>query len=236
MITDPIFYQADLSDNYLNEDESKHAIKVLRLNIGDSIVITNGQRVWRYATIFNPDFRKCEYQITNEIESPPLPYSIHLAIAPTKNNERTEWMVEKLVETGIDSITFFHSSNSERSKLRLDRILKKAISAMKQSGQNYLPKIDGIVSFSELIQKKEGAAEKYIAHIDENDYKTLSSSINKNSSYSILIGPEGGFSKKEIAQAKEKGYQPVSLGKNRLRTETAGLTAIINLHIINQLN
>ena len=157
---------------------------------------------------------------------------IHVAIAPTKNIDRLEWFVEKSVELGVDHISLLQCDHSERNKLNQERLVKKAISAMKQSLKYTLPAIHALQPFSSFVRSAK-ASLKFIAYVDEDISTHLKDSAPKDCDYLVLIGPEGDFSKKEIDLATAQGFKPVSLGKSRLRTETAGLAA---LHILNLIN
>jgi 16S rRNA (uracil1498-N3)-methyltransferase len=155
-------------------------------------------------------------------------------VAPTKSPDRIEWFVEKAVEVGIERISFFFGQHSERRHLKLDRLEKIAIAAMKQSLQTYLPTLDEPVSFSELL-KTGGEEQRFIAHLPDNEPPVSLAQIAKpGGQYTVLIGPEGDFSTNEIQQALSAGFQMATLGTTRLRTETAALTACQYLNFLNQ--
>lgn len=228
-----LFYQPDLPNgaHYLEEDESRHCVKVFRLSSGDSIKVTDGKGTLYTCRIAKADSKKCTFEITHQLTQAPRDYFIHVAIAPTKNSDRIEWFVEKAMELGIDQISFFQSEKSERKSINLDRIQKLAISALKQSGQLLLPILSPIQDFNAIIHLK--ADQKFIAFVDHHNPDHLKDKAAKAKHILVLIGPEGDFSTRELTLALENGFQKISLGPNRLRTETAGLAAC---HILNLLN
>ncbi|GAB3885608.1 16S rRNA (uracil(1498)-N(3))-methyltransferase [Spirosoma agri] len=227
-----LFYQAQ-PVTYLTEDDSRHAIRTLRLGVGDTIAVTDGHGNRHSAVISQVDNRRCSFRIVDTQMTAPRPFSIRICVAPTKNIDRIEWFVEKAVEIGIERISFFIGQHSERRMLKLERLEKIAVAAMKQSLQSYLPQLDEIVSFSDLI--KEGIDDqRFIAHLPEHGpVLNLAKGASPGGRYMVLIGPEGDFSEKEIQQANDAGFQMVTLGSNRLRTETAALTACQLLTFIN---
>jgi 16S rRNA (uracil1498-N3)-methyltransferase len=229
---DRFFYQPDLStdSSTLSLEESHHALRVLRMQVGDEFAITNGRGLKLIAQITGTQARKCTFTIlSQEFPSAP-PYSIHLAIAPTKNNDRLEWMLEKLTEIGIQEVTFLMCHNNERAKINRERFEKVVISAMKQSKQSWLPKLNPLTKFSEVL--KLSVQQKFIARADTSDPEHLKKLAKPNGSYLILIGPEGDFTDEETTLALEAGFSKASLGSTRLRTETAGLVASQVLHFI----
>lgn len=229
-----LFYQPLIPDgiHYLDAAESKHSAKVLRKRNGDQIHITDGKGFLYKAVITNEDVHKCAFTIQEKIESPIRPYYIHIAIAPTKNTDRLEWFIEKSIELGVDHITLIECDHNERSHLKVERLEKLAISAMKQSLKFLLPSISGPVKLSDVILNAT-ETEKFIAYVDPENNIHLKKAAVSNSSYLVLIGPEGDFSKNELALAQQNHFKKVSLGPSRLRTETAGLAAC---HILNLVN
>ncbi|NQZ75550.1 MAG: 16S rRNA (uracil(1498)-N(3))-methyltransferase [Ekhidna sp.] len=230
-----VFYQKNISkgDHFLSEEESKHCVQVLRRQKGDEIVIFDGLGSQFTAQLTEVNKKKCTFDILSEERKSPREYKIHLAIAPTKNMDRMEWMVEKLVEIGVDKITLIQTDHSERRKIRLDRLEKKAISAMKQSKNAFLPELSELTPFNDLM-KNVSHQTRLIAHVDQkNTY--ITTEIQPKTDTIILIGPEGDFSKEEITLALDSGFRPVSLGENTLRTETAGLVACCLLNSYNFL-
>lgn len=229
-----LFYQPGIAQGvlYLDPGESRHCIKVLRRGIGEKIHIVDGKGGLYHAEITNDDPKQCTFKVVGSNQSTERDYYVHIAIAPTKNMDRLEWFVEKATEIGVDEISFVICQNSERRILKTDRLEKKAIAAMKQSLKAELPKINPALNFNPFIQNVK-AGYKYIAHVDAENPKTLLGLIPPASHSCVLIGPEGDFSKEELLSANELGWTKVSLGPNRLRTETAGLVAC---HISNLVN
>lgn len=218
----------------LSEEESKHALRVLRLNSGDEVVLVDGAGGYYQARIEDPHPKKCRLQITASQQGFGLrPYQVQIAVAPTKNMDRMEWFVEKATEIGIDDIFFLQCERSERKHLNLERLDKIVVSAMKQSIKAYKPRLHEMQSFRDFLASCQ-AAQTFIAHLEEHDRKALSQ-IAVPEKCCILIGPEGDFSPKEIALAYEKGVQPVTLGISRLRTETAALVACHTLHLLQEM-
>jgi 16S rRNA (uracil1498-N3)-methyltransferase len=227
------FYQPDILKgiHHLDEDESRHAVKVLRMKVGDALHITDGFGSFYQAIMTGADPRKCMFSIVEKKSVPMRKFSISLAIAPTKNIDRTEWFVEKAVELGIEQIQFMLCQNSERKTVNMERIQKIAGSAMNQSGQAWLPACISIKPFQEVLTTS--ADQKFICHVDHQNPDQLKSLTTPGKSYFVLIGPEGDFRDEELTQAIDHGFVKVSLGHNRLRTETAALAACHTLNLIN---
>lgn len=211
----------DTTSIVLSEEESKHACRVLRLKKGDQLRLLDGVGGSYLAEIADDHPKHCDVSILEYTFEEKADQEIHIAIAPTKNNERIEWFLEKATELGITEVSLLLCSNSERKQVKEERFEKILISAMKQSQRLYLPKLNALISFKEFIQKYPQGA---LAHCFEGEKKSLSS-VLKPANYPILIGPEGDFSKEEVELAAASGYDFISLGTNRLRTETAGLYA-----------
>ncbi|WP_224998864.1 16S rRNA (uracil(1498)-N(3))-methyltransferase [Cesiribacter sp. SM1] len=232
-----VFYQPETPGHlYLTEEESKHCVRVLRHRAGDSIWVTNGKNQLFECRLTDADPAHCTFTILAEKEQPARTYRVHLAIAPTKNTDRLEWMLEKCVELGVDEVSLLVCKHSERFKINPDRLYKKAVSAMKQSLNFQMPMIHEPVHYKDFIAGP--AVENttnFIAYVDDEPRAHLMQAAAKNSNNCILIGPEGDFSKEEIEMALENGFQPVSLGPSRLRTETAGLAACHILNLLNQV-
>jgi 16S rRNA (uracil1498-N3)-methyltransferase len=231
-----LFYAPDLLTHHvLPEEELQHCIRVLRKQQGDIINITDGKGYFYKAQIINNQHDNCRLNIIETIRPPALrQINIEIAIAPTKNMERIEWFVEKATEIGIDKITFLKTCYSERKEVKMTRIRKILISAMKQSFQAVLPESEEIIDFNQFIQRPFDG-QKFIAHCHPIEKSLLSKACHKNKNVLILIGPEGDFSGEEIAESLKNGFQSISLGESRLRTETAALAACQTIHIINQL-
>jgi 16S rRNA (uracil1498-N3)-methyltransferase len=234
-----LFYQPDMTAGtaYLPEEESRHCVKVLRLQAGEEIIVVDGKGGWHVCEISRPDARRCELRVRQSLaDYGKRPYTIHLAIAPTKNADRMEWFVEKCVEIGVDEISFVITEHSERRFFKIDRLSKIAVGAMKQSLKAFLPVMNEAIHLSEFLERTKPAGQKFIAYVDEalpeGDRKRLQEVAEPNGQYCVLIGPEGDFSAREVSQAIQSGFGPVSLGGSRLRTETAGIVACHLLHII----
>ena len=233
-----LFYNPDLKESTteitFDKIESRHIVRVLRKKEGSILHITNGKGFLFDAKISFAGDKKCIADIINVQEKPkPWHYYLHIAIAPTKNNDRIEWFLEKATEIGIDEITPIICSNSERRFVKLERFEKIIQSAMKQSLKFTLPKINEPVKFTDFINKNlDGTV--CIAHCEEQEKNLLKDVINPSEKTTILIGPEGDFSSLEITKALENKITPISLGESRLRTETAALVAVQNISFINQ--
>ena len=217
-----------LDDNSItfSKEESKHIVKVLRKTEGDFLYITNGKGYLFKAEITLATTNKTIAQITETEFQEKSNLNIHLAVAPTKMNDRYEWFLEKATEIGIQEITPIICDHSERKVIKVDRYRKIIQSATKQSLRFHMPIINDSITIAEFI-KNHNNETLLIAHCEETDKKSLKDILNNNSSYNftILIGPEGDFSTKEIELAINNNYQPVTLGKTRLRTETAAVVA-----------
>lgn len=221
-----LFYAPDITDSWeLPEEEAAHSIRVLRLSVGSEIEITDGKGHFYKAEISSITGKHCYVQAKETIEQPKgWQGRMHIAIAPTKNIDRIEWMVEKAVEIGLDEITFLNCRFSERKVVKTDRIERIVVSAMKQSLKPYKTLVNELVDFKKFIARPvEGA--KYIAHCYEGEKLLLKDVLQAGENATVLIGPEGDFSPEEVELAIKAGYRPVSLGNSRLRTETAGLVA-----------
>ncbi|MEY4384699.1 MAG: rRNA ((1498)-N(3))-methyltransferase [Bacteroidota bacterium] len=232
----PVFFveNPDKSD-VLSADDSFHANKVLRLKSGDAIYILDGAGKKFKATLLVSDARKSTYSnIILEIEEKTNKNLLNLWIAPTKQMERMEWMVEKCTEMGIRSIGFFQSKNSERKEIKIQRLEKIVISAMKQSKQLFKPQLNPIISFDDLLKKLEKSFElKGFAYISENNNLTIRSFANMKQESIALIGPEGDFTPNEIIKLNSHGFKGFSLGNSILRTETAGILTCASFNLSN---
>ncbi len=231
-----IFYCRDIQAcPELSEEDSGHAVRVLRHREGDQVTVVDGQgRFYRCAiTAAHP--KHCQLQILSVEEEQHWPYRVELAIAPTKNLDRMEWWLEKATEMGLDRFIPLRTRFSERKELKTERMQRIAVSAMKQSLKATLPQIDEMTDLKAfLAQPFEG--QKFIAHcIKDAPRRLLSQEVQPGAAVRVLIGPEGDFSEEEIALALQHGYQPVSLGEQRLRTETAALASVHTVHVINEL-
>jgi len=231
-----LFYTPDLSESIytLDETESKHCIKVLRLSSGDFIYLIDGKGGFYKAQIVNPNPKKCSVEIIEtKKDVGKRNHYLHIAIAPTKNMDRMEWFLEKATEIGIDEITPVLCEHSERKVIKTDRLDKIAVSAMKQSLKAYKPIINELIHINDFFEMNfEG--EKYIAHCEENEKMLLKNAYKRGNNVAILIGPEGDFSNDEIRKAKQSGFTEISLGESRLRTETAGIVACHTINLLNE--
>jgi len=232
-----LFYNPDISEKSntfsFAKDESRHIIKVLRKKTGDTLHITNGKGYLFTAEITIADQKNCVVNIINSVFKKPTDYKLHLAVAPTKMNDRYEWFLEKATEIGITSITPIYCDHSERKKVKIDRFEKILQSAMKQSLHLYLPILNEPISFKDYINQ-DFSGDLFIAHCEETDKKSLKNEIKPNTETTILIGPEGDFSVNEIETAIKNKFIPVTLGNTRLRTETAAIVACHSVAFINE--
>lgn len=231
-----LFYNPNINENTesfsFDKEESKHIVKVMRKKGGDILHVTNGLGFLFTTEIILGSDIKCTVKIVS-FEKTPLPkYQLHLAVAPTKMNDRYEWFLEKATELGISEITPIICDHSERKFVKTDRFDKIIQSAMKQSLQVYLPKLNEPITFKDFLKTTPDGL-LLIAHCEETDKKSLKSVLKTNENITLLIGPEGDFSIKEIALALEKKYVPVSLGNTRLRTETAAIVACHSVVFLN---
>ncbi|PZD76842.1 16S rRNA (uracil(1498)-N(3))-methyltransferase [Mesonia sp. K7] len=218
---------------FFDREESKHIVKVLRKQEGDILHVTNGLGSLFVTEIILADIKKCKVKIIEIITGKPKNYRLHIAIAPTKMNDRFEWFLEKATEIGIDEITPLLCEHSERKVLKLDRAERVLQSALKQSLQYTLPKINEMLSFEEFIQQQSGE-NLFIAHCgDDHQKQFLKDVVLKNQTYTLLIGPEGDFSENEIKSALSQNFKPVSLSHTRLRTETAAIAATHTFALLN---
>jgi 16S rRNA (uracil1498-N3)-methyltransferase len=217
------FYIPDLTTDsiqILPEEESKHIVRVLRMKIGDQLLLLNGKGLIVEAEISDEHPKKCQVKVLNSKTLVREDGGVHLAIAPTKNLDRIEWLTEKIVEIGATKLSFIQTENSERVNLKRERIERIAISALKQAKHDFLLEIEDLISFKDFIKKYPTGS---IAHCIECEKKSIEEVKVSNR---ILIGPEGDFTQKEVDLALESGYEALNLGTARLRTETAGLVAV----------
>ena len=230
-----LFYTPDIAvRSELPEEEAGHCIRVLRLTEGDVISLTDGKGFFYKAEITRAHHKHCEVEIVETVQQEPLwNFGLHIAVAPTKNMDRMEWFVEKATEIGIDSITCLACRHSERKELKLPRLEKILVSAMKQSQKAILPRLEGMTPFAAFV-KQPFEGRKFIAHCEPGKKQLIKQLYQPGENALILIGPEGDFSPEEIELALQNGFEPISLGESRLRTETAALAACQTLHVLNQ--
>ncbi len=231
-----LFYNATLDSSVSQvvfpSEESRHIIKVLRKKQGDLLHITNGKGDLFEAEIVDSNPKKCKIQVVSHDRKHPNRYWLHMVVAPTKMNDRFEWFLEKATEIGVNEITPIICEQSERKVVKPDRLQKVVLSAMKQSLQTFLPRLNPAISFKDFMEQSRSDL-LFIAHCDENERTELKRVVAPDKDLTILIGPEGDFSRREITLAREKGFVPVSLGKTRLRTETAAVVACTTVALIN---
>ena len=231
-----LFYNPNL-DNSISQftfdaEESKHIVKVLRKQVGDQLQITNGKGYLFTAKILEADVKRCKASIVSSKKKHQKMHWLHMAVAPTKMNDRFEWFLEKATEIGINEITPIICEHSERKTVKIERIERVIQSAMKQSLRTYLPKLNPVIGFKDFIaQERKGLL--FIAHCRQEEKMELKRRVAPDKDVTILIGPEGDFSSEEIELAYENGFLPVSLGESRLRTETAALVACTTVNLIN---
>jgi len=231
-----VFYTPDLNSDFytLNEEESKHCSKVLRLGLGDVIHLIDGKGGLFEAEISAMNKKNVQLKILKkQLEFGKRNHHLHIAIAPTKNIDRLEWFLEKATEIGIDEITPIICDRSERKIIKEERLEKVITAAVKQSLTAYHPKLNAAISFASLM-KQQGDTEKFIAHCMEGEKPYINQLTQAHRSYLILIGPEGDFSPSELESALQNGYKPVTLGNTRLRTETAALAACFEVNYFNR--
>ena len=232
-----LFYNPNISENdtsfTFDKDESRHIAKVLRKQTGDTLHITNGNGWLFTAEITLAEQKKCIVSINSSHLEPKRNYNLHLAVAPTKMNDRYEWFLEKATEMGVETITPIICDHSERKIVKTERFEKIIQSAMKQSLQCYLPKLNAPIGFKDFINQ-DFTDQIFIAHCEETDKKSLKSQLKTATDCTILIGPEGDFSVKEIEMALQHHFIPVTLGETRLRTETAAIAACHSVAYTNE--
>ncbi|WP_293306506.1 16S rRNA (uracil(1498)-N(3))-methyltransferase [Pedobacter sp. UBA5917] len=232
-----IFYTPDITQNTytLNEEESKHCVRVLRLTVGSVVNLVDGNGGFYTAEITSDNPKKVSLNILNvEKEFHKRNHYLHIAVAPTKNIDRIEWFLEKATELGIDEITPIITDRSERRIVKEDRLNKVITSAVKQSIKAYHPKLNDAISFNDFL-KEPFDGEQLIAHcIDNGEKQYISKLVAPHQKYLILIGPEGDFTPEEVNLALNKGFKALTLGDNRLRTETAALAVCFEINYLNR--
>ncbi|WP_452222617.1 16S rRNA (uracil(1498)-N(3))-methyltransferase [Lacinutrix chionoecetis] len=232
-----LFYNPELTQDTtqfaFSKDESKHITKVLRKKTGDVMHITNGKGWLFSAEIISDNIKNCVAEIKTKSFKEKPKCHLHLAVAPTKMNDRYEWFLEKATEIGVQEITPIICEHSERKTIKPERFEKILQAAMKQSLSCYLPKLNEAMALKNFINQ-EFSGNLFIAHCEETDRKSLKQALKPNQDTTILIGPEGDFSTNEIELAISKNFKPVSLGETRLRTETAAIVACHSVAFVNE--
>lgn len=232
-----LFFSKEISpesETYtFSREESKHITRVLRKLSGDTIYITNGRGYLFTSSIIDENPNKCKVAIYRHEYHEPSPYYLHIAVAPTKLHDRFEWFLEKATEIGISEITPILCEHSERKTIKLERYNRILQSSLKQSLQYHLPKLNELTPYKEFLAKEKNSdALQLIAHCDTGDKTPLNQALAQENHITILIGPEGDFSQKEIVKASEQGFKAITLGTTRLRTETAALLACCHVSIL----
>jgi 16S rRNA (uracil1498-N3)-methyltransferase len=230
-----LFYTPDIDNAFytLNEEESLHCLRVLRLTKGDDIWLANGKGMLYKSKIIDDNKKKCTVEVVEIFKDHgKRNYSLHIAIAPTKNIDRIEWFLEKATEIGIDEITPLICEHSERKTVNMERLNRVITAAMKQSLKAYHPLLNKEKRFDDFVSSELNAS-KFIAHCGD-DTMGLKDFYQKGWNAVILIGPEGDFSEKEIARSKENGFTAINFGNNRYRTETAALVATHTIYLMNE--
>lgn len=227
-----VFYASEISEKSatLSDEESKHALRVLRKKVGDELICTDGKGQMAVGVIKDTSGKKCLIEVTRLERLAPPAYELHLVVSPTKNIARMEWLVEKCTELGLSSLQVIFTRHSERKKIKMERLVKKALTAMKQSQQFYLPKFPASLSLSDYLKKKPDG-ELWVAHC-RDDAKKVNwlNKANPEGKHRIFIGPEGDFSTQEIDLLHRAGATPIHLGSRRLRTETAAMLCAATLY------
>ena len=230
-----LFYaeKIEMPDFTFDESESKHIAKVLRLQVGDKLFLTDGKGFFYESEISEISKKKCSVKVLKKEQQQKHNYYLHVAISPTKNNDRFEWFLEKATEIGIDEITPLLTQNSERTKIKIERYQKVIESAMKQSHKAYHPKLNSLTTFENFINQDLDYDKKLMAHCYDAEKFSLKKSVQEKQDILIMIGPEGDFTLEEVELATKKGIEPLSLGTYRLRTETAGIASVQSVAFIN---
>lgn len=229
-----VFYTPDIDVNpELPEEEAGHCLRVLRLTVGDEVMLTDGKGNFYRAVISAATGKRCQVKVIETIPQEPFwKGHLHLALAPTKNMDRIEWLVEKATEIGFDELSFLNCRYSERKVIKTERIEKIVVSAIKQSLKARKPLVNEMVDFGRFMQR-EFTGQKFIAHCYEGEKPLLKDVLAPGEDALVLIGPEGDFSREEVEKAEAMGFRAVSLGKSRLRTETAALVAVHTMNLVN---
>lgn len=229
-----VFYTPDIAVTCeMPEEEAAHCLRVLRLGVGDEVMLTDGKGCFYKAVISAASGKRCQVKVTETIEQEPLWNGhLHLAMAPTKNMDRIEWLAEKATEIGFDELSFLNCRYSERKVIKTERVEKIVVSAVKQSLKARKPVVNEMMDFARFV-KQNFAGQKFIAHCNEGEKPLLKEILVPGEDALVLIGPEGDFSPEEVKLAESLGFRSISLGKSRLRTETA---ALVSVHIMNLFN
>ncbi len=231
-----IFYCPHIAGNIfeLDEKESKHSVRVLRLGTGDRVVLVDGKGGWYEAAIEDAHPKRCKLKILSHTPNyQPLSYGLHMAVSPTKNMDRFEWFLEKSVEIGITHITPLICNRTERKQVKLERLERILVSAMKQSLKAYKPTLHAATNMSDFLSRSTDGV-KGIAHCHPTERLSVTG-LARSDNYTLLVGPEGDFTDDEVQMALKAGYKPFHLGQSRLRTETAAVYLCTAVQIIHDL-
>lgn len=230
-----LFYTPDILENpELPEEEAGHCLRVLRLETGDEVTLTDGKGRFYRAEISAAGGKRCRVKVVDSTTQEPLwKGRLHIAMAPTKNMDRVEWFAEKATEIGFDELTFLNCRFSERKVIKTERVDKIVVSAMKQSLKARKPAVNGMTGFARFVAGEGLPRQRFICHCYEGEKPLLKDALAPGEDALVLVGPEGDFSREEVALAESNGFRPVSLGQSRLRTETAALVAV---HLMNLAN
>lgn len=230
-----VFYTPEIAVNpELPEEEAAHCLRVLRLTVGDEVMLTDGKGNFYKAVISAATGKRCQVKVVESVVQEPFWNGhLHLAMAPTKNMDRIEWFAEKATEIGFNELSFLNCRFSERKVIKTERIEKIVVSAVKQSLKAYKPVVNEMMDFSRFMQK-DFSGQKFIAHCYEGEKPLLKDVLVPGQDALVLIGPEGDFSMEEVQKAEAAGFRAISLGKSRLRTETAALVAVHTMNLFNQ--
>lgn len=232
-----LFYTPDIKEEHyvLSPEESKHCVKVLRLQEGDRVALVDGKGGFYTGEIVVAGVKQCEVKVVRKIEDyGKRSFRFHLAIAPTKNMDRIEWMLEKCTEIGTEEFTMLNTAHSERRIVKEERLEKVIVAAMKQSLKAYRPRLNPVTDFKRFVSYCE-EEQKFIAHCHEAEKKRLDEVYRPGTDAVILIGPEGDFSEEEVELARQAGFVEITLGESRLRTETAGIVACHSVNFMNHV-
>lgn len=229
-----VFYTPDIATcPELPEEEAGHCLRVLRLGVGDEVMLADGKGCFYKAVISAATGKRCQVKVLEKTEQQPFwKGHLHLAMAPTKNMDRIEWFVEKATEIGFDELSFLNCRFSERKVIKTERIEKIVVSAMKQSLKAWKPVVNEMTDFGKFMQR-DFAGQKFIAHCYEGEKPLLKDVLRSGEDALVLIGPEGDFSREEVEKAEAMGFRAISLGQSRLRTETAALVAVHTMNLFN---
>jgi 16S rRNA (uracil1498-N3)-methyltransferase len=233
-----LFYTPDITPQneawFLTEEESKHCARVLRLDKGDQVNLIDGKGGLYTATISDAHPKRTILHINSVItEYGKRNHYLHIAVAPTKNLDRLEWFLEKATEIGIDEISLIITQRSERKEAKVDRLNKIITSAIKQSLKTYHPILNEAVGYNKFLSQPF-AGQKFVAHCADGEKAEMKDQLQLNGNYLVMIGPEGDFTEKEVADALQNGFKAITLGESRLRTETAALEACFEINFLNR--